>query len=137
MGAQLTEVIRCLNVLETDRTGSSSYRIYEAYDVRQMSRVVQDDLERVFAAMARSTSSILIDDICDPLKGVFDAINLRYAQRIVGEDKGSTIFSPRRRPVSFVRPDFLLRDGARDAILRLYDTIAAAPRASLIAAAAS
>ena len=61
MGAQLTEVIRCLNVLETDRTGSSSYRIYEAYDVRQMSRVVQDDLERVFAAMARSTSSILPD----------------------------------------------------------------------------
>ena len=51
MGAQLTELIRCLNVLETRRQGSSGYHLFEAYNSISNNRTLQSDLQQIFGVM--------------------------------------------------------------------------------------
>jgi hypothetical protein len=122
MGAQLTELIRCLNVLETRRQGSSGYHLFEAYNSLSNNRSLQSDLQQIFGVMQDYMGRTIIDDDCYPLRGILTQINERYGKRLIGG--GGKIFQPRRRVVEFVRTDFLLDDAARSTIDRVYAAVA-------------
>jgi hypothetical protein len=122
MGPQLTELIRCLNVLETRRQGSSGYHLFQAYNSISNNRTLQSDLQQIFGVMQDYIGRTTIDDACYPLRGILTRINERYGKRIIGGRSGE-IFQKRRRVVEFVRTDFLLDDAARSAVDRVYAAV--------------
>ena len=122
MGAPLTELIRCLNVLETRRQGSSGYHLFEAFNSMSTDHALQSDMQQIFDVMQGYMGQTTIDDDCYPLRGILTEINERYGKRVIGVG-GSEIFQKRRRVVEFVRTDFLLDDTARSAVDRVYAAV--------------
>jgi hypothetical protein len=70
--------------------------------------------------MQSYVAEITVDDSCYPLQQIFDEMNKRYGARVVGRGRDKEIFKRRKKAVRFVRPEFLMTEGAGPAVRRLY-----------------
>jgi hypothetical protein len=120
MGIFLTELIRCMNVLETARSGSSGYHIFQKFHRLRDDGQVRDDTANVFEAMRDYVAELTVDDNCYPLRQIFDDMNKRYGARLVGDGHDIGLFQGRQKSVRFVRPEFLMTEGAAPTVRRLY-----------------
>jgi hypothetical protein len=136
MGIFLTELMRCLNVLEVERNGISGYYIFEAFHAVADNPGTRESVDRLFKAMEEYVADVIVDDECYPFRTIFDQINARYAERLVGQRHGNRIFEPRRQVVRFVRPEFLLVEGCSTLVRQIHEAIVKhlAARRSLSAA---
>ena len=123
MGIFLTELIRCLNVLEAARIGASGYSTFAAYAALRDTPAVHEDVRRIFASMGDNVGQIRIDDNALLLQTIFTQMNEQYADRLVNKEFGSVFFKKRNRSFSFVRPDFLLEDGISAAVRRVHTAV--------------
>ena len=123
MGIFLTELIRCMNVLETARSGSSNYHVFQSLNSLQSDPFVQEDVERIFGLMQGHVAEFAVDDNCYPLRSIFTQINERYAGCLLGPNAGNEIFAKRRNMLRFIRSDFLLNEGASAAAHRIFAAI--------------
>ena len=123
MGIFLTELIRCLNVLEAARIGASGYRTFVAYVALKDNPAVHQDVRRIFASMQDNVGQISIDDDAFPLQTIFTQMNEQYADRLVNKEFGSGFFEKKNRPFSFVRSDFLLQEGISAAVQRVHAAV--------------
>jgi hypothetical protein len=124
MGTFLAELMRCMNVLETERSGSSSYHIFQSLNSLRNDPHVWDDVEQIFGLMQGHVAEVAVDDNCYPLRSIFAQINERYAGRLLDRLASKEIFVGRKNMVQFVRPDFLLDGGASAAVHRIYAAVA-------------
>jgi hypothetical protein len=124
MGIFLTELMRCMNVLETARSGSSGYHVFQSLNSLRNDPHVRADVERIFGLMQGHEAEIAVDDNCYPLRSIFTQINERYAGRLLDRNTDKEIFARRKNMVRFIRPDFLLGEGASSAVHRIYAAVA-------------
>ena len=124
MGFLLAELMRCMNVLETARSGSSGYHVFQSLDSLRNDPRVQADVEHIFGLMQGHQAEITVDDNCYPLRSIFAQINERYAACLSNRNTDKEIFALRKNMVRFIRPDFLLGEGASAAVQRIYAAVA-------------
>ena len=123
MDILMTELVRCLNALEVKRKGSSNYRIFTALEELEGEPGLRGDIECVFAAMRQCVAEISIDDNAYGLRGVFDAMQGAYGDRLINREFGETFFERKSRLASHVSQDFLLTEGVAAAIGRIHAAV--------------
>jgi hypothetical protein len=83
---------------------------------------IEPELRRLKKIMENDLLDLPIRDNAQPLKSSWDAMCM-YVDRLVSPEYGASLFERRRIQVPFVGPNYLMRSGALDGLLRLYRTL--------------
>ena len=120
------EIVRALNHLhheETSRTNSSMRIKLDRLKKHYGLEVLRGKLRKEFDERPKFIR-IELQDVANSLRPAWQEM-CTYVDRLVSPQYGEEIFARRTVEVSFVRPNYLLRDGALDELTKLYTVLKA------------
>lgn len=116
-----TELLRALNALEYARTDRRSPRLRQVYF--QKRKELAPDIERITRYMNMTRGDIEIDETSEPLENLHHALFTRYGSCLIGPSLPGRFFASQRKLLTYIRPDYLLIDGAVAALHSLYEKL--------------
>jgi hypothetical protein len=119
-----TELNRCVNELELTRNRATSIATGVAVRRRADVPALKPVFETLFAMMKKYETVLELSDTQPAFAEITRRIQERWGDRIANPHPDHGLFEPRTRSVRYISPEYLLEDGARDAVLKLGATAA-------------
>jgi hypothetical protein len=110
------EILRVLNHIEYTRTGTIGPEPRKAF--RRLRRQ-QGNLDKIYALMEPEEAALVIDDQAVQFDPAFANME-QFADLLVGDDPGATIFQRRSSRSRYIRSGYLLNPEAGPALHRLH-----------------
>jgi hypothetical protein len=114
-----TELNRCVNALESARNRPTSIATGIAVRRKAADPDLKPMFEAVFAMMKKHETALELSYEQPGFAQTLQRINDRWGDRIVNPHPKHGLFEPRKRSVRYISPEYMLEDGARDAVLKL------------------
>ena len=115
-----TEIVRCLNHLESIHSGAADVRTCFRFLKMRGTPQFREPMDFLSRAMEGSVAHLTIDDNTPQLQAIFEEINRAYAATLVGKEYGDKWFRPRAKAFEYITSDYLLSWSVVPAIRQLY-----------------
>jgi hypothetical protein len=116
------ELVRTLNGMDFGAK-RDSFLIDRSFTTIARQESIKADMNFVLEGMKKHQRTLVINDDSTALRFLYDQMFSKYKDRLVGVGAGTRLFDKRSRKVSYIAPDYLLEDGAREAVKRIYTAI--------------
>lgn len=123
LSAESAEILRYINVLETQRAGVSNPRLYH----RLIMHHAELDLAEPLRAMARHMVSITVDERHPPFMPWHQATRTRFGHTLTDPIGDGSLFTPIEATLPYVRADYLAEPGVPQALQALHTRLLTLP----------